>query len=77
MVIVNPFNNSFTNSNAILLMEEFLMTKRKSKLFTVWVGGVEINDYYLSKDNAYKLAQKYIDNGYDDVIVEEVSNEQA
>jgi len=53
------------------------MTKRKSKLFTVWVGGVEINDYYLSKDNAYKLAQKYIDNGYDDVIVEEVSNEQA
>ena len=77
MVIIYPFNNSFTNSNAILLMEEFLMTKRKSKLFTVWVGGVEINDYYLSKDNAYKLAQKYIDNGYDDVIVEEVSNEQA
>ena len=41
-------------------------------LFTVWVGGVEVNDYYLSRDKAYKLAQEYIDDGYDDVIVEEV-----
>jgi hypothetical protein len=40
---------------------------------TVWVGGVEVNDYYLSKEDAETLAEKYRKEGYDDVIVEEIN----
>jgi len=42
----------------------------KSKKYVVWCGGVEVNDYYLTKQDAEKLAQTYIDDGYDDVVVE-------
>jgi hypothetical protein len=41
---------------------------------TVWVGGVEVNDYYLSKEDAETLAEKYRKEGYDDVIVEEIDD---
>lgn len=42
--------------------------------FSVWVGGVEINAYYLNRKDAERLAGAWIDSGYDDVIVrEEVS----
>ena len=34
------------------------------KLYTVWVGGVEVNDYYLPKDRAESLAQEYLDDDY-------------
>ena len=43
----------------------------KEKCYTVWVGGTEVNDYYLDKDGALRLAQLYIDDGYDDVNIEE------
>jgi hypothetical protein len=42
------------------------------KEYTVWVGGVEVNDHLLTKDKADELAQEYIDDDYDDVIVEKV-----
>jgi hypothetical protein len=42
------------------------------KNYTVWVGGTEVNGYLLSKGDAEALAQKYIDRGYDDVVVEEI-----
>ena len=42
------------------------------KLYTVWVGGMEVNDHYLNKEKADALAQEYIDDDYDDVIVEEI-----
>ena len=42
----------------------------KEKLFTVWVGGVEVNDYYLTLEKAEELAKEYEMNGYDDVIIE-------
>lgn len=41
------------------------------KNWTVWVGGVEVNDYYLTKERADSLAQEYKDDGYDDVSVEQ------
>jgi hypothetical protein len=41
-----------------------------AKKFTVWVGGVEVNDYYLTKKEAEKLAEEYRHDGYDDVVVE-------
>lgn len=40
--------------------------------WTVWVGGVEVNDYYLTKGKADSIAFDYITLGYDDVIVEEI-----
>jgi len=42
--------------------------------YTVWVGGVEVNGYYLSSLNiAQNVANDYIDQGYDDVRIERVS----
>ena len=40
------------------------------KTYTVWVGGVEVNDYYLSHAEAQTLADSYIAQGYDDVHIE-------
>jgi len=42
------------------------------KEYTVWVGGTEVNDYYLSKEEAKRLANEYTTDGYDDVIIEKV-----
>lgn len=43
------------------------------KEYTVWVGGIEVNDYYLTKEEAESLAFKYKDDGYDDVIIEKIN----
>ena len=43
--------------------------------YTVWVGGVEVNDHLLTKDQAERLAKCYIADGYDDVQIEEVKAE--
>lgn len=40
--------------------------------WTVWVGGGEINSYYLTQTEAEELAQVWIDKGYDEVVAEEV-----
>jgi hypothetical protein len=39
--------------------------------YSVWVGGVEVNDYKLTKHNAEALAQEFKDDGYDDVFIKE------
>jgi len=41
------------------------------KIYSVWVGGTEINDYYIPKQQAEDLANQYIQDGYDDVKIEE------
>jgi hypothetical protein len=48
-----------------------LITETKSR-WTVWVGGVEVNDYYMTETDAQKLADEYKTAGYDDATVEEV-----
>jgi hypothetical protein len=40
--------------------------------YTVWVGGVEVNDYLLTKDDAETLANEYKNENYDDVVIEKV-----
>lgn len=45
------------------------------KEYTVWVGGVEVNDYYLTKEEAENLAFEYEDDGYDDVIIEKINKQ--
>lgn len=42
------------------------------KLFTVWVGGVEVNNYYLTLEQAKELAKEYELDGYDDLQIEEI-----
>lgn len=39
--------------------------------YSVWVGGLEVNDYLLTKDEADALAESYRKEGYDDVVVED------
>ena len=40
------------------------------KKYTVWVGGTEVNDYLLTKEDAKKLAEEYKKDGYDDVVID-------
>lgn len=41
-------------------------------VYSVWVGGGEINDYYLTKEQAEKIAEKWRSMGYDEVQIEEI-----
>ena len=43
--------------------------KKEEKSYSVWVGDGEVNDYYLTKNEARILAQEYKDDGYDDVFI--------
>lgn len=43
--------------------------------YTVWVGGIEINDHYLNLSDAKELAEKYRLQGYSDVVIEFVQSE--
>jgi hypothetical protein len=40
--------------------------------WTIWVGGVEINDHYLTEVQARRVAQTWKNDGYTDVVVEEI-----
>jgi hypothetical protein len=42
--------------------------------WTVWVGGGEVNSYYLTKRKAESIAQDWKDKGYDDVAIERVKD---
>ena len=37
--------------------------------WSVWVGGVEINDHYLTEQEAEHIARLYESRGYDDVTI--------
>ena len=39
------------------------------RVWSVWVGSSEMNDYYLSQQEAIRLAQHFIDENYDDVAI--------
>lgn len=40
--------------------------------YSVWVGGAEVNDYLLTKEQAKRLKADYVLNGYDDVQIEKI-----
>ena len=44
--------------------------------YTGWVGGTEVNDNYLTKEQASELTELYISMGYDDVTIEEIENDK-
>jgi hypothetical protein len=43
-------------------------------MFSVWVGGVQVNDFYLTRKEAYKLGNYYLKLGYVDVQLEKENN---
>ena len=43
---------------------------KEEKCWTVWVGGVEVNDYTLTRAEAERLARRYEADGYDDVVID-------
>jgi hypothetical protein len=48
---------------------------RQVSEWTVWVGGGEVTSYYLmSRTEAEEIADYYLKEGFDDVVVEEVVN---
>lgn len=38
--------------------------------WSVWVGGVEVNDFKLTKPVAKRVMERYKQDGYDDVVME-------
>ena len=44
----------------------------KKDLYTVWVGGTEVTDHYVSKEKAERIAEAYEEDDYDDVVVEKI-----
>lgn len=43
--------------------------ERTMRVWSVWAGGVEVNDYYLTLEQARVIANIYKDDGYDDVVI--------
>jgi len=41
--------------------------------YTVWVGGVEANDFYLCWADAVTIAGEFITDGYQDVQIQRVA----
>ena len=52
------------------------MSEHRKKIYSVWVGGGEANDYYLNWIEASQLALSYIGNGYDDAIIENIETDE-
>ena len=46
-------------------------------VYTVWVGGTEISNCYMTKEDAESTAEMFIENGYTDVVIEEINNEDS
>ena len=51
------------------------MVKNNSSTYSVWVGGIEVNDVLLTKDEANDLASEYKAKGYDDVVIDDYTEE--
>lgn len=46
-----------------------------NKIYTVFVGGTEVNDYLLTREEAIELRDYYLDQNYDDVMIVRVEGE--
>lgn len=43
-----------------------------SKVYSVWVGGTEVNDYYLTYKEALNIYKDYVRRGYSPIIRKEI-----
>jgi hypothetical protein len=44
-------------------------TNKDADLYSVWVGGGEINDYYLTREAAERVAKAWRDYGYPEATI--------
>jgi hypothetical protein len=44
--------------------------------YTVFVGGVEVVDYYVDKEKAERIKEIWEEDGYDDVVIVEINEEE-
>jgi hypothetical protein len=51
-------------------------TKETPQLYSVWVGGGEINSFYLTKEQAERVAKAWRNHGYTDATIREEKGEQ-
>lgn len=76
------FIRPFLNGNPIqsnLFLEIIKSGQQKyidetKKEYSVWVGGTEVNDVLLTKNEALALVEKYTNDGYDDVELDKVED---
>lgn len=74
----NPMNETGTpmndKSEALRFAKQWIANakEKNQKKYAVWIGGSVVNDYLLTKEEAERLKKQYEDDGYDDVVIEEV-----
>jgi hypothetical protein len=44
--------------------------------WSVWVGGGEVNDYLVTMNEAKLIANNYLDENYDDVVITFVGDQK-
>jgi hypothetical protein len=55
------------DEDLVFLSIENIVPERIGDQWSVWVGGGEVNDNYLTEKEAEELAQQFINDGYNDV----------
>tara|TARA_R110002073_G_scaffold53719_5_gene138364 strand:+ start:459 stop:746 length:288 start_codon:yes stop_codon:yes gene_type:complete len=53
-------------------LHEIAHSKIIKSVYTVWVGGGEVNDNYVNLSEAEDIKQTYLSEGYNDVHIEEI-----
>ena len=59
-------------------MRLFIATPKKDqmedhmKIYTVWVGGIEVTDYLVNYQQANEILKSYLDDGYTDIKIEKI-----
>ena len=49
----------------------------QEKRFSVFVGGAEVNDFYLTEEEADRVYHEYLAEGYDDVQMVDMEKERG
>ncbi len=48
-----------------------MLTGKERKKYTVWVGGTEVTDHFVTMTTAKDIYAKYAEEGYEDVVIQQ------
>lgn len=48
-----------------------MLTGKERKKYTVWVGGTEVTDHFVTMTTAKKIYAQYTEQGYKDVVIQQ------
>ncbi len=51
--------------------KEPMLTGKERKKYTVWVGGTEVTDHFVTYSTAKDILADYTEQGYKDVVIQE------